>query len=415
MGAWGIGLYSSDFALDLRGTIRAVARLPFAPETLLEHICAAEAQSATKPDDSDHTVFWLTVADQFAKRGIDCSAARDEALEIIDGGSDLAMMARLGMDEKSLVKRRAMLEQLRERIAAPIEAVQRRNVLKGPQKLLLDIGEVLTYPICQGNPINPYAVGKDWAWVKAWKQDGWGAAVIVDRGLAFDFLAWYRPMVLAEPLAVEPTLADLATPGPWIAGRLGTLTTRHAANMQLKSLGRVAIDPDRLGHFAPARSGVYSAVNDISICDGLDVGNARGRLSSVSTPRVHALGDIADDPSAATPRPPDHRSLSGGWRGEYRYQGDKRPPVAFTATIYDDEGHLSGEITETVVQAGGAAQTRTASIAGRRLGWLVKFAKRYETRSLEYQGEIDEAARTIAGHWSIPGSWSGRFNMTRDD
>jgi hypothetical protein len=35
MGAWGIGLYSSDFAMDLRGSVKAIARLPYTPDRLL--------------------------------------------------------------------------------------------------------------------------------------------------------------------------------------------------------------------------------------------------------------------------------------------------------------------------------------------------------------------------------------------
>ena len=42
MGAWGLGLYSSDFAQDVRSSVKAVARLPFAPDKLLELICATE-------------------------------------------------------------------------------------------------------------------------------------------------------------------------------------------------------------------------------------------------------------------------------------------------------------------------------------------------------------------------------------
>ena len=128
MGAWGSGLYSSDFALDVRGAVKAVARLPFPPDRLLEYLCAAQPAAANDPKDADHTVFWLTVADQFAKRGIDCADAR--ALAIITDGSDLEMMAALGMDEKSLGKRRAMVEELRRRIAAPIRPPNRAPFLK---------------------------------------------------------------------------------------------------------------------------------------------------------------------------------------------------------------------------------------------------------------------------------------------
>jgi len=57
MGAWGIGLYSSDFALDLRGSVKAVARLPFEPDRLLDYLCAAEPLAANNSKDSDHTIF----------------------------------------------------------------------------------------------------------------------------------------------------------------------------------------------------------------------------------------------------------------------------------------------------------------------------------------------------------------------
>jgi len=300
MGAWGIGLYSSDFALDLRDSVKAIARLPFAPDRLLDYLCAAEPSAANDPKDPDHTVFWLTTADQFAKRGIDCVRARDRGLAIIADGSDLAAMAALGMDEKSLVKRRAMLENLRWRITGPIETAKPRAVLKAPQKLLLAVGEVLTYPICQGKPVNPYAVGKEWAWVKAWQQDGWGAFVIAERGLMFDFLAWYRPLVITEPLMAEPTLADLVQPRMWVLRNPGTLNARHYANMSLKSLGRVSIDAGELGGIFPQRmSALSSVVSDISLANNITVHSLgpheahRIKHGYPPTPRITVLGDIA--------------------------------------------------------------------------------------------------------------------------
>jgi hypothetical protein len=152
MGAWGVGLYSSDFAMDLRACVNAVTRLPFDPERLLETICQSEPTSANDLADPDHTVFWLTVADQFAKKGIDCPRARDRALSIIAGGADLATMASLGLDEKSLAKRRVMLEGLRARLTEPVDP-KRRAVLRAPQKLLLEVGEVLIIRSVSSGPI----------------------------------------------------------------------------------------------------------------------------------------------------------------------------------------------------------------------------------------------------------------------
>src|SRR5205814_6183713 len=113
MGAWGTGLYSGDFAMDLRGTIRAVARLPFSADRLVDVLCDAEPGAARSSVDYDHTVFWLVVADQFAKRGIDSPRARETALSIIDEGRDRGAMAALGMPEPDLRRRDRMLAELR--------------------------------------------------------------------------------------------------------------------------------------------------------------------------------------------------------------------------------------------------------------------------------------------------------------
>src|SRR5690242_15938999 len=97
MGVWAAGLYSGDFALDLRSAIRAVARLPFDGDRLVEILTETEKAAASQPDNEDHTAFWLIVADQFARRGIVCDRARETAAAIIDSGSDLALLGRLGM------------------------------------------------------------------------------------------------------------------------------------------------------------------------------------------------------------------------------------------------------------------------------------------------------------------------------
>ncbi len=76
MGVWGTGLYSGDFALDLRSTIRAVARLPFDGDKLVDILSETNPEAARNPDDSHHSTFWLVVGDQFAKRGIRCDRAR---------------------------------------------------------------------------------------------------------------------------------------------------------------------------------------------------------------------------------------------------------------------------------------------------------------------------------------------------
>jgi hypothetical protein len=87
MGTWGAGLYAGDFAMDLRSTINAVAQLSFDADRLLDILCESEPEAANNPNDEDYTIFWLVVADQFAKRAIECGSVRETALRIIEAGS----------------------------------------------------------------------------------------------------------------------------------------------------------------------------------------------------------------------------------------------------------------------------------------------------------------------------------------
>jgi hypothetical protein len=427
MGAWSVGLYSNDFSLDLRGCIAAVARLPFEPGRLLDTVCMAEPSAAYDVTDSDHTMFWLVVADQFAKRGIDCPMARDRALAIIADGTDLTTMAALGMDEKSLAKRRAMLDKLRARITAPVAATKPRDMLKAPQKLLLEVGEVLTYPVCQKandwEPINPYAVGKEWAWVKAWKRDGWGAIAVAERGLLFDFLAWYRPLVAYQALAREPTMAELAAPRAWTLRQAGTLSGRHYVHLQLKSIGRISIDQARLDYFFPDRGvPVGPVISDYSVsgsfnCHTQEPDDAFWDMTSTAIkPRLCALVDIEAGIGAGEVLDP--RNLSGHWRGEYSYDEGGRAPASFLAALNEIRGLVRGTIDDIAGVTDKAWRPLKAVVDGRRAGPAVRLLKRYVSATkryvpIEYDGEFDETGRRIEGRWSIRSGSSGRFVMIR--
>lgn len=191
MGAWGAGLYSGDFALDLRSAFKALVRLPFDGEKLVQLLCDLEQSAANDPAHEEHTAFWLLVADQLAKSGIPCDRARQQALRIIDSGSDIAMLTKLGMDSAGLQKRQKMLAALRHSLTAAPQSAKPRSVIKRPQPLLMGIGDVFVYPTSLGRCKEYCPPGIHV--VPPWEQDGWNAAVIVDAGRVFEFLAWYRP------------------------------------------------------------------------------------------------------------------------------------------------------------------------------------------------------------------------------
>jgi hypothetical protein len=245
MEAWGTALYAGDFVADLRGAVAAVTRLPFDGERLVKFLCETEPGAAREPTDPDHTIFWLVVADQFAKRGIACATARDAALTIIDEGRDLATMTSLGMDGAGLRARGAMLAELRGRLVAPVPSTKPRNVLKKPQPCLLQTGEVVVYPTARGHSINPYFPSKE-AITGGWRQDDWGAAVIVECGRAFEFLAWYRPLKAPEATAAKPDLATMRARPNWILERPGTISRLHLRRMEIEQVGALPVDMARL-------------------------------------------------------------------------------------------------------------------------------------------------------------------------
>jgi hypothetical protein len=286
VGVWATGLYAGDFALDLRSTLGAVAKLPFDIERLVEILSESEQSAASNPDDPDHTTFWLVVADQFAKRGIESDRARQMALQVIDSGHDLKTLEKLGMQGPDLRKRKKVLEEVRQRILTPEPRTKPREVLKAPQPLLMRTGDVLAYPTFGGRCRNPYFVdqNKDRMGSAAapWQADSWSAMVIVDSGRAFDFLAWYRPLTLTQALSDKPGLAIvLQEELLWCMARPGTSTSSHFKRMGIEKIGEVAIDRARvvkcLGEMRP---GISAAVSDISLANQISVGpySSKARL-----------------------------------------------------------------------------------------------------------------------------------------
>lgn len=280
MGVYGAGLYSGDFAMDLRGAVGAVSRLPFEPDRLLEILRETQPRAANDPADPDHTTFWLVVADQFAKRGIDSPEARNAALAILGNGTDLAMLENLGMKPPDLRKRRKMLEELRGRLAAPVVA-KPRKVLRSPQPFVMEVGDAFLFPTCAGDPINPYfaSVEKtkihqhrltDGSIAWGWQQDGWAAMVIVARGRVFDFLAWYKPLTLGRATREKPALQDLLGDLRWKLGSGGACSPTHFRRLRLEKIGTLPIDSGKLREkFPDMKPERFAALNDISIANGL--------------------------------------------------------------------------------------------------------------------------------------------------
>jgi hypothetical protein len=276
MGVWGSELYSGDFATDMRGTVRSAARLPFEGDRLVELLISVEPSAANRTEHEEHTTFWLVVADQFAKLGIVSDRARQQALQIIDDGSDIAMLTKLGMDANGLRKRQKVLDDLRVSLVAAQRNAKRRSAIKKPQPLVIDIGDVFVYPTSLGRCRETCP---EWMHVvPAWEQDGWNAMVVASAERAFDFLAWYRPLILASPVKEKPQLSQLRSFSRWILRPPGTCRAVDLKRLCVEKIGTVRVDSEKLKRSFPTLpAGTRAALDNRSIERELTVGSHVGQ------------------------------------------------------------------------------------------------------------------------------------------
>jgi len=271
MGAWGIGLYSGDFAQDLKAAVSAVCRLPMAEEELVDAICQSEASAAGSPADEDHTIFWLVLADQFEKRRIFSRRVRQTALAIIDEGKDAETMRALGMKPGDIRKRAAKLAELRARLVAQPELSGERKTIKAPQPYVFEQYGVYAYPVSGGEPINPYMPASRFDRA-AWHPEGFLLMLILSRGRAFGYLTWYVAVKATQILPAVPDRGTVAANVRWTATIYGTCNPAHFKKLELTEIGVFQLDPTRVDHFFPhLATGIVQAVSDISIANGMEL------------------------------------------------------------------------------------------------------------------------------------------------
>lgn len=266
MGTWGPGLYANDLGKDLKSTIASVVRLPLEPAELMQLLAEAFPGPSSQAGDEEYSTFWLVVADQLQKKGIQATEAFQRAIEIIDSGSDLACPERLEMSAADRRKREKVLLDLRLRLVQPPPAKKRKTLTK-PEPLLMRAGEIIAYPVYRdGRAANPYfAERKN-------PSEGWGAAIILRSEHVFGYLACYWALVCATRFALDdkPTKDQLMGHHSWELRRPGTCPLLHYARLGIDKIGDVNIDDQALARLFPGmRDGRYQAVNDITVSEGL--------------------------------------------------------------------------------------------------------------------------------------------------
>lgn len=253
MGAWDVGLYSSDFGEELRTAIKTICRLPFSDERIIEIIIENHKSEALNKYDSDYTCFWLILADQLHRRGMATDEILQKAIDIIESGKDLKIMKDLGMDSKNLEKRSKILDKLKDKLAIKVNA-KKRNVIKQPEELLMSTGDVIVYPVDKSGEVNDPNI----KFIKVlresyenykFEQAGWGAAVIINSHLVYDFFACYQILIYNQMFHIDnkPEMEQISKLRDWfLPGISGTCSKRYFDFMELEIIGQIKINKKKI-------------------------------------------------------------------------------------------------------------------------------------------------------------------------
>ncbi|WP_417446020.1 hypothetical protein [Kangiella sp.] len=267
MGTWGEGLYADDEACDVRDLISLLSKMPSNGDCILQLALEQFERNENLGEDGCPT-FWMVVADQFTKRGIVCDRAIKQALLSIDSGADLADLKARGMEPQGLKARKKVHEKLRKRIDNPKPASSRR-IPKTPPKVVVEPGEIYSFPTMDGSGFN--------AWFSSWDEagfvpNGWGSLIILEAGRVFDWFPWasYTPLV-TNP-AREPTLKDGLEAKTLFSNGVAYFAPKksHMNKMGMNFLGKVELSSEavqelkKLSHSSPKEA----VMCDWSICSG---------------------------------------------------------------------------------------------------------------------------------------------------
>ena len=242
MGTWSTGLYADDSAADLRDTIAVLSKLPVDGERLLDLLLEGY-EGGTTPADDGGPAFWLVIADQFERRGIESETAFERALEMITGGYDLRDWERRGASPSDLKKRQQVLATLESRLRSP-RVPRPRPKRTRPPVLAVSVGQVYSFPTMGGRCHN--------AWFSSWEKDrfvpdGWGALIVLGAGRLYDWIPWCATSALSVSPTEEPTLAAAARARLYSKQGATYCVPRlsHMKRMGMQLLGQLELNPSK--------------------------------------------------------------------------------------------------------------------------------------------------------------------------
>ena len=143
MGAWGAGLYSDDFALDVKSEFLDAINSGKPYREAFEELKKTYVDNAYN-DDPDIPVFWFVCADILWKKGRLDEDIKQTALAYIESNSDVE---RWNLESSALgKKRKTVLEKLKAKLLSPQPEAKPIRIKKF-YECPWNIGDVFAIPL----------------------------------------------------------------------------------------------------------------------------------------------------------------------------------------------------------------------------------------------------------------------------
>ncbi|MBC5786898.1 hypothetical protein [Clostridium facile] len=149
MGVWGPAILSDDVACDIRDEYHALLMIGKTSEEATQYLLETDYPEIQGTEDE--TVFWLALALSQWKKGRLLPEVKQQAIAIIDAGTDLE---RWQQDEKLLKKRITVLQKLKDTLNSPMPAAKKMrppSVWHSPWA----VGDLLAYQITNPTILYP--------------------------------------------------------------------------------------------------------------------------------------------------------------------------------------------------------------------------------------------------------------------
>jgi hypothetical protein len=152
------------------------------------------------------------------------------------------------------------------------QASGERKTIKAPEPYVFNLYRVYAYPTRGDEPINPDMSARFFNRA-GWHPDGFGLMLVVGRGRAFGYLAWYSAVRAAEVVPTVPDREALICSVRWTAPPFcGMCNPAHLRKLELSEVGVFRVEAARVDQFFPHLApGNSYAVSDISIANRIKI------------------------------------------------------------------------------------------------------------------------------------------------